>query len=138
MADSVNVSHPSARRFLDALAQLERSSDVAAMDGVFADDALLRRMTHGGQEQRTESAAEFWTAYRATFGEIVSAFTAVTEGPESVVLEWTSSGTLAAGAPVTYAGVSVLDLPTDDGALTGFRTYYDSAAFDAQSPPLGR
>lgn len=133
MADTVNVSNPSARRFLEALASLESSGDVAAMDGVFAESATLRRMTHGGQEQATESVAEFWTAYRAVFSDITSEFTAVTEGPGSVVLEWTSTGTSNTGTPLCYNGISVLDLPHEGEALTGFRTYYDSAAFDTPS-----
>lgn len=130
MAESVQVSHPAARRFIDALAEVESTGDAAAMHGMFSEGASLRRMTHGGQEQSTESADEFWSTYRAAFTEIRSDFTAATESTDSVVLEWTSAGTLAAGHPLRYNGISVLDLPADDGPLTGFRTYYDSAAFE--------
>lgn len=42
-------------------------------------------------------------------------------------MNWVSRGTLRAGYPIRYGGVSIL--ATDDASVRGFRTYYDSAAF---------
>ena len=46
---------------------------------------------------------------------------------ELAYLEWTSKGTLHDGTEFSYDGVSVLE--SRGGAITAFRTYYDTAAF---------
>ena len=48
---------------------------------------------------------------------------------DRVALEWSSDATLTDGRPITYRGVTVIDL---DGDKVGkLRTYYDSAQFTA-------
>jgi len=113
--------------FVDALHALERDGDVEPLVALFDDGSELRKLDAHTVTQGKDGARGFWQEYRAVFGEVWSEFGTITVGERSAALEWTSEGTTAAGAPIRYAGVSCLD--GGDGTLTGFRTYYDSAAF---------
>ena len=75
----------------------------------------------------TSGARAFWEQYLATFDRIRSDFSRVVDG-EVGVLEWTSTGRLAGGADITYAGVSLLDFD-EAGRVTRFATYFDTQAF---------
>ena len=124
------MSDNGAQRFADALQEFEQSGDVQAFVGsVFADDAELHRPEHRGQtETGQQGATAFWEQYKSQFDEIASTFSRVQERDGLGVLEWTSEGRLSTGRPVRYEGVSVLDLG-DDGKVTRFATWYDTAAF---------
>ena len=118
---------PDAKTFIDALHRLEADRDVDTIAKLFASGAAISNplVAEGGQD----GAKAFWTAYRAAFDEINSTFSTVVEGDGRVVLEWCRAGA-AKGRPITYEGVSVLDVG-DDG-VTGFRTYFDSAKLGRQ------
>jgi ketosteroid isomerase-like protein len=70
-----------------------------------------------------EGARAFWEAYRDTFGEVASSFRNVIVNDGRAALEWTTTGTSAAGAPISYEGVSILEMA--DGKITSFRAYFD-------------
>jgi len=110
-------------RFKEALQQTEQTHDASYVASLFAAGAQLTNLggDHGNDANR------FWKTYLDQFADIRSEFTAETVSDKSAALEWQSSGTTADGQPVSYRGVSVIDFRGD--ALTGFRTYYDSAAF---------
>lgn len=115
-----------ARGFMEALRETERERDPAPMLERFGDDPELQRngnAVHGG----ADGAEVFWNEYLETFREQCTTFHAVTETEHRAVLEWTSKGTRADGAPLNYSGVSVLE--RGDGGVAAFRTYYDSASF---------
>ena len=77
-----------------------------------------------------DGARRFWEDYRNVFGDLETTFTSSTVGERTAALEWESRGTLRSGKPFTYRGVTVIEGDgSDDGKLTGVRTYYDSAAF---------
>lgn len=117
--------------FTQALSTLDSDSDPASLVGLFAADAeLLRPELHA---DGSHDATAFWDTYRAQFGDIATTFTRTQEDGDLGVLEWTSSGSLAAGRPVEYAGVSLLSFG-DDGLITRFATYYDTAAFLVPGP----
>ena len=76
------------------------------------------------------------TLLNARFEEIRSEFASVVQGDDgTAMLEWTSRGRLAGGAPVTYSGVSVLELR--DGRVRRFRAYFDTAQLAAPAEPRG-
>lgn len=114
-------------QFADALHALEGGGDLDAFVGVFADDVELHRPETGQRLDGTSGARAFWEQYLATFDEIRSDFSRVVDG-EVGVLEWTSTGRLAGGSPITYAGVSLLDFD-EAGRVTRFATYFDTQAF---------
>jgi hypothetical protein len=114
-------------QFADALHELESGGDLDAFVAVFADDVELYRPETQQRLRGTAGARSFWQQYLATFDEIGSDFSRVVDG-EVGVLEWTSTGRLAGGAPITYAGVSLLDFD-DAGKVTRFATYFDTQAF---------
>ena len=114
-------------QFAAALHDLEGTGDVDAFVAVFADDVELVRPETQQQLAGVAGARAFWQQYLATFDHISSDFRRVVDG-EVGVLEWTSTGQLAGGAPITYAGVSLLDFD-DAGKVRRFATYFDTQAF---------
>ena len=125
MADS---SDP-ARAFADALHALEDSGDLDAMTARFADDAEVHALPSRRDHEGKGGVRDFWQEYLDQFDRVHSDFSRVeTVGGSRGILEWTATGQLKGGHDITYDGVSLLDL-NDDGLVTRFRTYYDSAAF---------
>ena len=114
-------------RFVTALHQLHADHDAEALVALFSEDATLSKLGDRHESTGPDGARTFWTDYRAVFDSIEATFTHRVLDGEGVALEWTSEGTLRDGKPFSYAGVSLLD--GDGSAITGFRTYYDSAAF---------
>jgi ketosteroid isomerase-like protein len=112
-----------AARFKEALQQTEQTRDASHVARLFAEGAQLTNL--GGDHGN--NASVFWKTYLDQFTDIRSEFTGETVSENSAALEWQSSGTTVDGQPVRYRGVSVIDFSGD--ALSGFRTYYDSAAF---------
>ena len=116
-----------AEQFAAALQELESSRDLDAFVAVFADDVTLYRPETQQQLDGAEGARAFWQQYLATFDHVASDFSRVVDG-EVAVLEWTATGALPDGTPLTYAGVSLLDFD-DSGKVTRFATYFDTQAF---------
>ena len=114
-------------QFADALHTLEDGGDFDTFVAVFADDVELYRPETQQRLAGTSGARAFWEQYLATFEQVRSDFSRVVDG-EVGVLEWTSTGRLANGADITYAGVSLLDFD-ESGRVTRFATYFDTQAF---------
>jgi len=110
-------------RFKQALQETETSGDPKHVASLFAEGAPLTNL--GGDHGN--DATVFWQKYLEQFREIRSEFTRETVGERRAALEWNSRGSLVDGRPVEYRGVSVIEF--DNDRVTGFRTYYDSAAF---------
>lgn len=85
----------------------------------------VRSATSFPRDNSPESAehARFWEAYRDTFGEVASTFRNVIVSDGRAALEWTTTGTSAAGASISYEGVSILEIA--DSKITRFRAYFD-------------
>lgn len=114
------------QRFADALQSFERGEQEPLLDQ-FADGAELRRPERKHGPGKSADAPTFWQQYSAEFEEIATDFDRVVEEGDEGILEWRSTGRLAAGRDIEYAGVSLL---TFDGAtVSRFATYYDTAAF---------
>lgn len=116
------------QEFAEALHRLESTGDLEAFLDVFADDAVLVRPEPGGVEHGREGAQRFWQAYLDQFSQVASEFARVVQDGSLGELEWVAEGALASGRPITYAGVSLLELD-DAGRVTRFATYYDTSAF---------
>lgn len=128
---SPQPKNPVAAEFMAALGEAETSGNLEHLVGLFDREAELVRLNHEHLSRGQAGAHIFWNTYLAQFGLIRSSFTHMTEGTNSVVLEWISEGTLSDQTPIRYRGVSVLEIEQDK--IARFRTYYDSAAF----VPLG-
>ena len=124
----------SAQQFADALHQLEDDRDLDRFLAQFAEDAHLVRPEGRGDEHGHDGARRFWQAYLDQFERISSTFSRVEQSGALGELEWTGDGTLRTGRPVSYRGVSLLELD-DAGLVRRFATYYDTAAFLV--PPAG-
>ena len=124
------VHNDTARRFIAALRMVEQRRDLEPMVELFTDAAELSKLDGQGARRGPGGAREFWTEYRESFDEIKSTIVHATEGENAVALEWHAEGTLPGGRDFSCTGVSVVDI--DGERITGFRTYYDSAAFVAE------
>jgi hypothetical protein len=124
------MANQRAQAFADAVQQLESSGDVDAfVSGRFADDAQLFRPETGQELTGTDGATQYWQQYLGQFDEVHSEFDRVSGGDGSpAVLEWSSAGKLSGGAPIEYRGVSLVDFD-DQGHVTRFATYFDTARF---------
>lgn len=125
-ATDIDTNTDLASRFIDALGILEHDRRLDPLVGLFTEDAELVRQDRAPEHGST-GARQFWTDYRDMFDHIESTFTHISSTTEVVVLEWIGTGSLPTGRPIRYPGASVLEVADD--RITGFRTYYDSAAF---------
>ena len=114
-------------RFIEALHRLHADRDVEGLVSLFGEHATLSKLGSQHEAEGPDGARRFWQDYRDVFDAIEATFTHTVADGTTVALEWTSTGSLPGGHPLSYAGVSVLE--GDGEQLTGFRTYYDSAAF---------
>jgi ketosteroid isomerase-like protein len=116
-----------ASAFAEALQTFEQDRDLDAFARVFAPDAELLRPEQRGGEQGEDGVRTFWQQYLDQFASIRSEFSRVVGSGPLGELEWTSKGSLGSGNEVEYEGVSLLEFD-DQGRVTRFATYYDTAA----------
>lgn len=119
-----------ALRFVAALHALEEAGDVEGIVSLFDGDAEISNPHDLTPHRGPEGARNFWRAYRDSFEEIHSDFSRIVERDGTAMLEWTSTGRIH-GKPVTYAGVSVVEIA--DGRVKRFRAYFDPAKLEAQT-----
>jgi ketosteroid isomerase-like protein len=133
--DDASEREGDALRFAAALHALEETGDVERMVMLFDETAEVRGPTDRAPHHGREGARRFWRMYRDSFDEIHSEFEKIVEGRDgTVMLEWTSRGVTTTGAPVTYRGVSVAEIP--DGRVTRFRTYFDTRELEVGTADL--
>ena len=117
-------------QFIAALHALEHDRDVATIVELFAEESEIGNVASPREFRGREGAREFWVSYRNWFGEIESDFRNVIAGEGRAALEWTTTGASAAGDPIAYDGVSILEMA--DGRITRFRAYFDPGALGDQ------
>jgi ketosteroid isomerase-like protein len=117
-------------RFVAALHALERDRDVTTIAGLFDEDSEIGNVVSPRDFRGREGAREFWEAYRHWFGEIESTFRNVIVSDGRAALEWTTTGSSASGDPITYDGVSILEMT--NGRITRFRAYFDPGGLGEQ------
>ena len=116
--------------FIRALGKLERDRDVGPITELFHEDARIGNVVMTEPLVGRGGARSFWTMYRDSFEAIASRFEAVFAGEDRAALEWTATGTGHRGQPISYQGVSVLEL--ENGLIKRFTAYFDSAALGNQ------
>lgn len=114
-----------AQTFADTLQRIEETRDPEPLVALFADAAELHNLAFG--EAGLEGARRFWQTYLDQFDSIRSEFSHLIEHDGQAALVWTSTGALKGGHPITYRGVSILEVEGDK--VRRFETVYDSAAF---------
>ena len=112
------------QQFIDALAALERKRNAKRITALFGPESEIGNIVSPRQFSGVEGARTFWEAYRDTFGEVASTFRNVIVSDGRAALEWTTTGTSSAGAPIAYEGVSILEMA--DTKITRFRAYFDA------------
>ena len=120
------VRDETTRRFIAALRHLESTRDLAPMAALFSAAAPVSSIDGHGTRTGPDGITALFEEYLRQFDEVRTTFTQVTEGENHAALEWSTDAVRAGGHDVTYTGVTIIDL--DGGAVTGFRTVYDSAA----------
>ena len=117
------MSKEVADRFVEALRKLEEDRDVEALVEIHTEDCDVGNVAVPKTFSGHEGLREFWTSYRNTFDEMKSEFRNVfADDAGRAALEWTTEGT-AAGNPVSYDGVSILEIGGDK--VRRFRAYFD-------------
>jgi hypothetical protein len=111
------------QQFIDALAALERERNVERITALFGAGSEIGNIVSPRQFSGMDGARAFWEAYRNTFGEVASIFRNVIVSDGRAALEWTTTGTSAAGASISYEGVSILKIA--DSKITRFHAYFD-------------
>ncbi len=115
------------QHFIDALRQLETTSDAQPIAALFADDADLSNPMVKHDAEGKAGAHAFWTRYRASFETISSEFKNIVEQGDVALLEWVSEGTIR-GKAIRYGGVTVLEF--GQAGIAAFRSYFDTAQLE--------
>jgi hypothetical protein len=111
------------RRFMAALIALEREWNVDDIVSLFNEHCDIGNVVSPNVFVGRDGAREFWTTYRAWFGEVESSFHKVIDNDNHSAIEWSSRGTSATGQLVTYEGVSILEF--ENGRISRFRAYFN-------------
>ena len=118
------------QQFIEVLAALERDRDLEPMTRLVAPDSDIGNIVSPREFSGPDGARTFWEAYREIFGDVSSTFRNVIVSDGRAALEWTTTGTSTHGAPVTYAGVSILEFA--DGQISRFFAYFDPSDLGRQ------
>jgi limonene-1,2-epoxide hydrolase len=119
-----------AEQFIEALRALEERRELDMMVALYAEESETGNINAPEKFTGQTGAREFWTKYRETFGEVRSTFRNQIINDNRAALEWTTEGTTAGGAPISYEGVSILEIEGDH--ITRFRAYFDPEALGRQ------
>ncbi len=124
------MSEQVANEFIQALWTLEETKDVEPLVGLYAKDALVGNLIAPDQYSGPDGARTFWTEYRGSFDAAKSKFRNVIAGDGSAALEWTTEGTSFNGSPLSYSGVTILEI--EDGKVTRSSAYFNPADLGRQ------
>lgn len=124
------MSEQVANQFIQALWTLEETKDAEPLAALYAEDALVGNMIAPDQFHGPDGARTFWTEYRGTFETAKSKFRNVIAGNGNAALEWTTEGTSFNGSPLSYSGVTILEIEGDK--VTRSSAYFDPSALGRQ------
>lgn len=126
-----------AERFVQALGQLEADRSDEAIVAMYTEDAVIANVVSPRSFEGQEGARRFWDEYRGVFGDMRSTFRTTTVQDDRAVLEWVTEGTLARGGdPVSYEGVSVLEVEGD--RIRRFHAYFNPIELGISTARVGR
>ncbi len=117
-------------KFIEALRRLESERELEPIVSLFADDCELGNVVTAESFHGREGARQFWTSYRDTFGEMESKFRNKLVTERGAALEWVTEATGQDGRPVTYEGVSILEVEGE--RIRRFKAYFDPAKLGRQ------
>lgn len=123
-----------AEKFIGALIDLESTCDVEQIVKLFAKDCKVGNVITSENFHGIEGARQFWTNYRANFGDVCSIFQNEIYSENKVVLEWKTEGKTKNGQKVNYEGISILE--TEGEKITRFYAYFDSKHLEQQVTAL--
>ena len=124
------MSEQMAKRFMEALAALEESRDAEPLAGLYAETAKIGNVLAPDHFEGPDGARQIWTEYRGTFDTAASSFRNVIAGDGRAALEWTTEGTSFEGSPVSYSGVTILEVEGE--LITRSAAYFDPSALGKQ------
>ena len=124
------MSEQIANQFIQALWTLEETKDAGPLAALYAEDALIGNVVSPDRFHGPDGAKTFWTEYRGSFDVAHSTFRNVVSGQGSAALEWTTEGTSFSGSPLSYAGVTILEI--EDGRVSRSSAYFDPSALGRQ------
>ncbi len=124
------MSEQVANDFIQALWTLEETKNAEPLAALYADDALVGNLIAPDQYQGPDGARTFWTEYRGSFETAKSKFRNVIAGDGNAGLEWTTEGTSFNGSPLSYSGVTILEI--EDGKVTRSSAYFNPADLGRQ------
>lgn len=124
------MSEQVANAFIQALWTLEETKDAEPLASLYTEGALVGNMIAPDHYQGQDGARTFWTEYRGTFDAAKSKFRNVIAGDGSAALEWTTEGTSFNGSPLSYSGVTILEI--EGGKVTRSSAYFDPSALGRQ------
>lgn len=112
-----------AEQFIEALRKLESARETEPIVALFAEACRIGNVASTHEFEGADGARAFWENYRNTFDEVSSEFHNKIVSERAAALEWTTEGTNAAGEPIKYSGVSILE--TENGRIKRFFAYFD-------------
>ena len=124
------MSEKIADEFIQALWMLEETKDAGPLTALYTDDALIGNVIAPDQYRGPDGAKTFWTEYRGSFDTAKSQFRNVIASDSGAALEWTTEGVSFSGSPLSYSGVTILEIK--DGKISRSSAYFDPAALGRQ------
>lgn len=113
-----------ADRFVDALWTLEHDREVDPLVSLFGPDSTCGNDVTEREFSGPDGAREFWSDYRALFGELHSEFRNRIADEGHAALEWVTKGTMGVdGSPFSYEGVSIIE--HDGEQISRFRAFFN-------------
>ena len=124
------MSDKIAKEFIDALWALEETKDAGPLTALYAENASVGNVVAPDQYQGPDGARKFWTEYRGSFDTAKSQFRNVIASDGGAALEWTTEGTSFNGSPLSYSGVTILEIEGEK--VTRSSAYFDPSALGRQ------
>ena len=124
------MSQERAKRFIDALAQLEEKGDVEPLARLHAEDAEVSNAVTERTFAGPDGARAFWREYKGILTTAKSTFRNVITAGDRVALEWETQGTAHNGAPINYEGVSIVEW--DGEHITRFYAYFNPQVLEEE------
>ena len=124
------MSEQIANTFIEALRTLEETKNAGPLAALYAETATVGNVIAPDHYHGPDGAKAFWTEYRGTFEQARSEFRSVIASEGRAALEWTTEGTSFSGTPLSYSGVTILEI--DGGKITRSAAYFDPAALGRQ------
>lgn len=124
------MSEQIAKNFIQALRMLETDRDVEPLVSLYAEESSIGNVVVLDRFHGPDGARQFWNEYRGTFDTAESQFRNVIASNDRAALEWTTQGSSFEGAPLQYAGVTILEI--EGGKVTRSSAYFNPGALGRQ------